>query len=109
MGKIQLPPGGGGANKLKSVFHVCVSSDGKDFLDLTIKDPGYCLHAPDGSFKPELPSGPVCPHGPLNLYPTVRSGKAYLAYSDTTSGNTYVFVITIQEAECPGGNEDSEE
>lgn len=108
MGKIQLPPGTTFGGSEKTVFHVCVSSDGTDYLEVDIDQPGYCLHAPNGSFKaPDLPSGPVSPQPPLNLYPAVKAGKAYLAYGDSTSGKTFVFVIKIQEDPCKSDNGDS--
>jgi hypothetical protein len=98
MGKIHLPPGG---DLVRSVIDVCVSSDGKDSLEIVIGDPGYCLHAPDGYFKsPDLPTGAVDPQPPLILYPAVKSGKAYLAYFDSATNMTFVYVIKIQKDPC---------
>jgi hypothetical protein len=111
MGKIHLPPGTGGG-KIKEVIPVCVSSSGGDTLEITITEPGYCLHGPDGYFKPpDLPSGPVT--GSVSapqIYsfsPAVSAGIVCLVYLETESKNLYLFIITIQHGKCPPDGGDS--
>jgi hypothetical protein len=107
MSKIHLPPGSGGGAKETEVISVCVSSTGGDSLEITITDPGFCLHSPNGYFQaPDLPSGPVSPQK-LTLYPAVPSGTAFLAYYDSTTPGLFFFVIKIQECPCDSDSEDS--
>jgi hypothetical protein len=107
MGTIHLPPGTIIEGQASAVIQVCVSSSGGDTLEIDIGHFGLCLHAPNGYFVPELPSGAVSASQKYISSPLVSAGTSCLAYLDSTTGNLFLFAITIQPSKCPDDTEDS--